>query len=61
MYAIRSYYGSLATAPDRSEVTGFATYKVSDGLRLQGYGYTGLADGSPDIGGGVQVLYRIGR
>ncbi|MBX7527228.1 hypothetical protein [Qipengyuania vesicularis] len=53
--------GSLPTAPNRSEVTGSATHKLSDGLRLQGYAYTGLADGSPDIGGGVQVLVRLGR
>lgn len=52
--------GALDTSPDRSEVTGFATYKLNPGLLLQGYGYTGLADGSPDIGGGVQVLFRFG-
>ena len=53
--------GSLPTAPNRSEVTGSATHKLSDALRLQGYAYTGLSDGSPDIGGGVQVLYRFGQ
>lgn len=52
--------GALETSPDRSEATAFATYKMSDALRLQGYGYTGFSDGSPDVGGGVQVLYRIG-
>jgi hypothetical protein len=53
--------GSLSTSPDRSEATASATYKLSDGLRLQGYGYTGFSDGSPDLGGGAQVLYRFGR
>ena len=53
--------GSLPTAPNRSEVTGSATHKLSDALRLQGYAYTGLADGSPDIGAGAQVLYRFGK
>ena len=53
--------GSLPTAPNRSELTGSATHKLSDALRLQGYAYTGLADGSPDIGAGAQVLYRFGQ
>lgn len=52
--------GSLAASPDRSEITGSLTQKLSDSLRLQGYAYTGLADGSPDFGAGAQVLYRIG-
>jgi len=52
--------GALDTSPDRSEATAFATYKMSDALRLQGYGYTGFSDGSPDLGGGLQILYRIG-
>ena len=53
--------GSLAASPDRSELTGSLTQKLSDALRLQGYAYTGLADGSPDIGAGAQVLYRFGN
>ncbi len=53
--------GSLAGAPDRSEIIGSLTYSLSESLRLQGYGYTGLADGSPDIGGGLQVLLRFGN
>ncbi|AKM10484.1 hypothetical protein [Croceicoccus naphthovorans] len=51
--------GALDTSPNRSEVTGSATYKVSPGLLLQGYGYTGLSDGSPDVGAGLQVLVRM--
>lgn len=51
---------SLPLAGDRSEVTGSVTHKLSDALRLQGYAYTGLADGSPDAGIGAQVLYRWG-
>ena len=52
--------GALDTSPDRSEATAFATVKMSDALRLQGYGYAGFAKGSPDAGGGLQILYRIG-
>ncbi|MBX7540239.1 hypothetical protein [Qipengyuania sphaerica] len=53
--------GSLPDAPNRSELTGSATHKLSDSLRLQGYAYTGLADGSPDLGAGAQVLLRFGN
>lgn len=52
---------STETGPDISEATASLTYKLSDALRLQGYGYTGFADGSPDLGGGMQVLYRFGQ
>ena len=52
--------GSLPTSPNRSELTGSLTQKLSDSLRLQGYAYTGLADGSPDVGVGGQVLVRFG-
>ena len=53
--------GSTPTSSDISEITGSLTYKLSESLRLQGYGYTGLSDGSPDLGGGVQVLVRFGQ
>lgn len=53
--------GSLPTAPNRSELTGSLTQKLNDSLRLQGYAYTGLADGSPDVGVGAQVLVRFGE
>lgn len=52
--------GAIDGSPDRSELTGSLTYKLNDSLRLQGYGYTGLSDGSPDLGGGLQVLLRLG-
>lgn len=51
--------GSIAGAPDISEATASLTYELNKKLRLQGYSYTGFADGSPDIGGGLQVLYRF--
>ena len=51
--------GSLSTASDRSEVTGSVTYKVTSAVRIQGYGYTGFTDGSPNAGGGLQLLYRF--
>lgn len=53
--------GSTLTSPDISEATASLTYKLSDGLRLQGYGYTGFADGSADLGGGLQLLVRFGN
>lgn len=53
--------GALPTAPDRSEVTGSIGYKLNDAFRLQGYVYTGLSDGSPNLGGGLQLLYRFGQ
>lgn len=51
---------SLPTSSDRSEMTASATYKLTPQLRLQGYGYTGFSNGSPDLGGGMQLLYRFG-
>lgn len=52
--------GSTVGASDRSEATASLTYEVSKALRLQGYSYTGFTDGSPDLGGGLQILYRFG-
>ena len=52
---------SFATAKDRSEVMGSITHNLGGGLRLQGYAYTGFNDASPDLGGGLQVLYRLGE
>lgn len=52
--------GALALAPDRSELTGSIGYRLNEKVRLQGYAYTGLTDGSPNLGGGVQLVYRIG-
>ena len=51
--------GATLTSPDVSEATASLTYKLNEKLRLQGYGYTGFADGSPDLGGGVQLLFRF--
>lgn len=53
--------GALPTAPDRSELTGSIGYKLNDAFRLQGYAYTGLSNGSPNLGGGLQLVYRIGN
>lgn len=53
--------GALPTAPDRSELAGSVSYKLNESFRLQGYAYTGLSDGSPNLGGGLQLVYRIGR
>lgn len=53
--------GALPAAPDRSEVTGSIAYKLNESVRLQGYAYTGLSDGSPNLGGGLQLVYRLGQ
>lgn len=53
--------GATLTSPDISEATASVTYKLSESLRLQGYGYTGFADGSADLGGGMQLLVRFGN
>lgn len=53
--------GALPIAPDRSELTGSLAYKLNESFRLQGYAFTGLSDGSPNLGGGLQLVYRIGR
>ena len=52
--------GALPTSPDRSEATASMTYKTSPAMLIQGYAYKGFADGSPDLGGGLQLLYRFG-
>lgn len=52
--------GSLPTSADRSEATASVTHALTPAFRLQAYGYTGFSDGSPDAGGGLQVLYRFG-
>lgn len=52
--------GSIAGSPDRSEATASVTYKLNSALRLQGYSYTGFTNGSPNLGGGLQILYRFG-
>lgn len=51
---------ALPTVANRSELTGSLGYKLTDAFRLQGYAYTGLSDGSPNIGAGLQLVYRIG-
>lgn len=53
--------GSQPTSFDRSEITGSLTHSLSPSLRLQGYAYTGLSSGSPDLGGGAQILFRFGN
>lgn len=52
---------ALPTSFDRSELAASVSYALSPALRLQGYGYTGFTDGSPNLGGGLQLLYRFGR
>lgn len=52
---------SLPGGGRRSELTGSVTHTMSAQTRLQGYVYTGLTMGSPDIGVGAQLLYRLGR
>ncbi len=43
------------TGAPRRELNGFVTHKLTDTVRLQGYGIVGFADGSPDWGLGANV------
>lgn len=52
--------GSLPTSADRSEATASVTHALNPAFRVQAYGYTGFSDGSPNAGGGLQLLYRFG-
>lgn len=52
--------GSLPTSPNKSEATASLTYKTSQSFLIQGYGYKGFSNGSPNVGGGLQLLYRFG-
>ncbi len=48
---------SIPGVTDRSEASASASYRLS----VQGYGYTGFTEGSPDLGAVVQLRYRIGN
>jgi len=39
----------------------YANHKLSPDLSLVVYIYRGFSDGSPDIGGGLQIAYRLSR
>lgn len=52
--------GFLETSPDQSQAVASASYRINRGLAVQGYGYTGLTEGSADVGAGIQLSYRIG-
>lgn len=42
-------------ADDRSEITGFYSFPTGDRTKMQVYGFTGLSDGSPDVGAGINL------
>jgi hypothetical protein len=44
---------------DPQELTLYASHKLSPDLSLVVYIYSGFSDGSPDIGGGLQIAYRL--
>ena len=46
---------------DPQELTLYASHKLSPDLSLVVYIYGGFSDGSPDIGGGLQIAYRLSR
>lgn len=52
---------AVPLAADRSELTGSLSYKLTDSFHVQGYGIGGLSDGSPNLGGGLQLTYRLGQ
>ena len=43
------------SSDDALEVFGYLGYRISEDCLLNFYGYAGLTDGSPDVGGGLQV------
>jgi hypothetical protein len=56
------YYYRERIAPGgypRSEVTGYWNHHFSKALELQAYALTGLANGSPDWGGGAVLKWRF--
>ncbi|WP_269523394.1 transporter [Coraliomargarita parva] len=48
---------STDSSEDATEIFTYLGYRFDEDWRLTVYGYTGLTDGSPDIGGGLQVGY----
>ena len=42
---------------DRSELTGFYAFSSGASSKFQVYASTGLSDGSPDLGGGVNYTF----
>jgi hypothetical protein len=51
-----------ATSPEQDaprELTLYANHKLSPDLSVLGYMYGGFSDNSPDIGGGLQIAYRL--
>jgi hypothetical protein len=40
---------------DRLELSPFASYHLTESMRLTGYGVVGLSNGSPDLGGGAAL------
>lgn len=47
------------TGSPRRELNGFVTHRLTDTVRLQGYGIVGFADGSPDWGLGASVRMDV--
>ena len=47
------------TGSPRRELNGFVTHRLTDTLRLQGYGILGFADGSPDWGLGASLRMDV--
>ena len=50
---------STDTSDDALEVFSYLGYRPSKDCLLNFYGYAGLSDGSPDLGGGVQVKFNL--
>ena len=48
---------STDSSDNALEVFSYLGYRFSEKCLLNVYGYAGLTDGSPDVGGGVQVNF----
>ena len=47
------------TSDDALELFSYVGYRISKQWMLNFYGYAGLSDGSPDAGGGLQVIMTL--
>ena len=53
------YRESAGSGENPSEMTAFATYKVTPDVSVQAYGVAGFSDGSPDHSVGMQIGYKL--
>ncbi len=50
---------TTSTADGALEMSPYVTWGLSDSFGLNLYGLLGLSDGSPDVGGGLQLSLKF--